>query len=291
MVAPLTTETGRRTVTGVTPSDQSQVWIKANQMDFAYIKNLIADYIDSKVIVTDELLIKRQNQDVTTIVAGMTKGDMNQPQSDNAILWAGSNGSTQINIKDSPFVVYEDGHVEASNAKITGDIAATSFNVINNGNIVLEMTTWGAVSGSIDVVQKQNIDSNTLNSLKDASPVIVITDYSTTPPAKYILNLLAFETNNTVESKTVLEWANLTGSSAYGFKETNIYYNNDTNLWYTNEECTNTIAPNKYIQKVERLNSVIKLTEPNTFDMQAVDFYRIISNDDTHDFILLSNDA
>jgi hypothetical protein len=67
------------------------------------------------------------------------------------------------------------------------------------------MTTWGAVSGSIDAIQKQNIDSNTLNSLKGSSPVIVITDYSTTPPTKYILNLISFAiSNNPVQPQACL---------------------------------------------------------------------------------------
>ena len=60
MVAPLTTGTGRRAVRNVLPTDTIN-WIKATQMDFAYIKNLIADYISAQTIVTDELLIKRED--------------------------------------------------------------------------------------------------------------------------------------------------------------------------------------------------------------------------------------
>ena len=134
MVAPKTTGDGRREITNIDPTN-TENWIQAENMDFAYIKNLIADYIDAKTITTDELLIKRTQQGTTTIVAGMTKGDMTQSKEDNAILWAGSEGNTQINIKNSPFVVYEDGHIKATNAEISGNITAQSLELPDDGKI------------------------------------------------------------------------------------------------------------------------------------------------------------
>ena len=176
MVAPETTGDGKRE-TSALPTDTNN-WIKATQMDFAYIKNLIADYISAQTIVTDELLIKR-NDNGLKIVAGMTKGEMSQTPQNNALLWAGTTmtSENQANIKDAPFVVYEDGHVKAtnitingsgtfngngsfsgevnaSNGSFTGDVSARRFNVIDNqGNTKLEITTWGTVSDAINPSQ------------------------------------------------------------------------------------------------------------------------------------------
>jgi hypothetical protein len=60
MVAPKITGDGRREVINIDPTN-TENWIKAENMDFAYIKNLIADYISAQTIVTDELLIKRED--------------------------------------------------------------------------------------------------------------------------------------------------------------------------------------------------------------------------------------
>ena len=183
MVAPKTTGDGRREIINIDPTNTDN-WIQAENMDFAYIKNLIADYISAQTIVTDELLIKREDQGLK-IVAGMTKGEMSQTPQDNALLWAGTTmtSENQANIKDAPFVVYEDGHMKATNATINGTVYAT------DGSFTGEVhATSGSFKGSVNATEFKTGD--------DQEPGLVVTQNFNTNTADTSKAYLYYDSND-----------------------------------------------------------------------------------------------
>ena len=94
----------------------------------------------------------------------MTKGEMSQTPQDNALLWAGTTmtSENQANIKDAPFVVYEDGHMKATNATINGTVYAT------DGSFTGEVhATSGSFTGSINATEFKTGD--------DQEPGLVVT--------------------------------------------------------------------------------------------------------------------
>ena len=133
---------------GLTPSDNyisdtdftnatstvkaSKAWIKASKMSFSYIQNLIADYVDSKTVTVDELLVKgTTDSGDTNIVGGMINGgsaSVNDTDSDKVILFAGTNSTKgSINVREAPFYVTKEGLMKALKAYISGTVLAESF--------------------------------------------------------------------------------------------------------------------------------------------------------------------
>ena len=111
---------------------QSKAWIKASKMSFAYIQNLIADYIDSKTITANEVLVKgTTDSGDTNIVGGLINGgssSVNDTDADKVILFAGTNSTKgSINVREAPFYVTKAGLMRAIKASISGDIMAETF--------------------------------------------------------------------------------------------------------------------------------------------------------------------
>ena len=101
-------------------------------MSFAYIQNLIADYIDSKTITANEVLVKgTTDSGDTNIVGGLINGgssSVNDTDADKVILFAGTNSTKgSINVREAPFYVTKAGLMRAIKAFISGDIMAETF--------------------------------------------------------------------------------------------------------------------------------------------------------------------
>lgn len=105
----------------ISPDNSSKKWIQATQFDFVYIKQLIADEIDSQLVQTNNLLIKGQDNKV---VAGIAGNEIFTDNNDSGIrIWAGSNAQLDNellgDIQNSPFRVYQSGKVVADQIEIT----------------------------------------------------------------------------------------------------------------------------------------------------------------------------
>lgn len=146
-------------ITGIAPDTANvgtdKAWVLATETNFEYIKYLVANVIDATEISANEIVIKRGQN----IVAGITSGDATAQPINNAVMWAGTATSSTTNytdIKNSPFVVYEDGHVKASNIEING---TGSF----SGNITASSGTFtgaiNATSGNIKDVTTSKLTS------------------------------------------------------------------------------------------------------------------------------------
>lgn len=192
--------------TGIVPTNTTY-WVEAEAFDFAAFKALIAENAQIKYLDGKEVRIwDNIDSSNKTLVAGLTSGGLEyksdgsgdtiiptsgNPSGDNAVrIWAGNTGSAgNYDLTTAPFRVTQKGEMWATNAHITGDVTATSFNVVDSSDhnkVMMEMTTWGNVSDEIDTTK---IDSDTLNKLTSNTPVIVVTDENGN---QYILNMLAF---------------------------------------------------------------------------------------------------
>ncbi len=166
-----------------------------------YNFSVVADYLIASEGFIESLSVNQLavlNNSKQEVVAGMTSGDRlpeaaGQRTNNNDIrIWAGSVPSNG-DISSAAFTVDSSGHVEATDAEITGDVTATSFSVVDSSDhnkVMMEMTTWGNVSNDIDTTK---IDSDTLNKLTSNTPVIVVTDENGN---QYILNMLAFSSGS-----------------------------------------------------------------------------------------------
>ena len=160
MVNPNQTHTGDYiSITGISPTTENvgtdKAWVLATETNFEYIKYLVANVIDASEISANEIVVKRDQ----TIVAGITQGDSTQTAANNAIMWAGSSAassSDQTDVKASPFVVYEDGHVKASNIEINGTGSFTGNITATNGEF---SGTVNATSGNIKNVTVSKLTS------------------------------------------------------------------------------------------------------------------------------------
>ena len=161
MVNPNQTHTGDYiSITGIAPSTENvgtdKAWVLATETNFEYIKYLVANVIDATEISANEIVIKRGQN----IVAGITSGDATAQPVNNAIMWAGtatSSTSNYTDIKNSPFVVYEDGHVKASNIEINGTGSFTGNITATNGQF---SGTVNATSGNIKNVTVSKFTSS-----------------------------------------------------------------------------------------------------------------------------------
>ena len=161
MVNPNQTHTGDYiSITGIAPTTENvgtdKAWVLATETNFEYIKYLVANVIDASEISANEIVVKRDQ----TIVAGITQGDSTQTAANNAIMWAGtatSSTSNYTDIKNSPFVVYEDGHVKASNIEINGTGSFTGNITATNGQF---SGTVNATSGNIKNVTVSKFTSS-----------------------------------------------------------------------------------------------------------------------------------
>ena len=160
MVNPNQTHTGDYiSITGIAPTTENvgtdKAWILATETNFEYIKYLVANVIDASEISANEIVVKRDQ----TIVAGITQGDSTQTAANNAIMWAGTatSSSDQTDVKASPFVVYEDGHVKASNIEINGTGSFTGNITATNGQF---SGTVNATSGNIKNVTVSKFTSS-----------------------------------------------------------------------------------------------------------------------------------
>lgn len=147
--------TGEATLTTEPGSAGDIYWKEAQGIDFAYIGTLIAEYLNVYSIDTDEIRIHNRsindsNQQIDSIVAGMTSGGKTDDeanitytndQADPVRIWAGSNIGTGLvgvsyNLNNAPFIVRQSGALEASKAKIEGTVQANTLRLgqLNNGN-------------------------------------------------------------------------------------------------------------------------------------------------------------
>lgn len=124
--APKNSELGYSSFNNIVPTN-TLYWKEATELDFTYIQNLIANQINATTISSNEVLIKRKSDESETIIAGITQGNKDKRPSENVIIFAGNNNSTitdvstqNQNLKDSKFVVYEDGSFNATTGKIAG---------------------------------------------------------------------------------------------------------------------------------------------------------------------------
>lgn len=131
--APKNSELGYTSFNNIVPTN-TLYWKEATELDFTYIQNLIANQINATTISSNEVLIKRKSDDSETIIAGITQGNKDKRPSENVIIFAGNNNSTitdvstqNQNLKDSKFVVYEDGSVNATTGKIAGFIFTDGY--------------------------------------------------------------------------------------------------------------------------------------------------------------------
>ena len=160
MVNPNQTHTGDYiSITGIAPSAENvgtdKAWVLATETNFEYIKYLVANVIDATEISANEIVIKRGQN----IVAGITSGDATAQPINNAIMWAGtatSSTSNYTDIKNSPFVVYEDGHVKASKIEIDGTGSFSGSITASSGTFT---GTINADSGNIKNVTTSKLTS------------------------------------------------------------------------------------------------------------------------------------
>lgn len=124
--APKNSELGYTSFNNIAPTN-TLYWKEATELDFTYIQNLIANQINATTISSNEVLIKRKNENTETIIAGITKGNIEVPTYENVVMFAGNDKSTITDVntqnqdlKDSKFIVYEDGSIKATTGKIAG---------------------------------------------------------------------------------------------------------------------------------------------------------------------------
>ena len=162
-------------ITGIAPTADNigigKAWLQSTETDFSYIKFLIANTIEATEISANEIVVKRDQN----IVAGITQGNSTQQPNANAIMWAGttiSSSSNQTDIKNAPFVVYENGHVKASNIEITGTGSFTGSITAESGSFT---GTVNATSGNI-----KNVTANKLTSPWDIQDGLNLNVYDNT---------------------------------------------------------------------------------------------------------------
>lgn len=124
--APKNSELGYSSFNNIVPTN-TLYWKEATELDFTYIQNLIANQINATTVSSNEVLIKRKSDDSETIIAGITQGNKDKRPSENVTIFAGNNDSTitdvntqNQNLKNSKFVVYEDGSIKATSGTIAG---------------------------------------------------------------------------------------------------------------------------------------------------------------------------
>ena len=124
--APKNSELGYTSFNNILPTN-TLYWKEATELDFTYIQNLIANQINATTISSNEVLIKRKSDDSETIIAGITQGNKDKRPNENVIIFAGNENKsiTDVNtqnqdLKDSKFIVYEDGSIKATSGKIAG---------------------------------------------------------------------------------------------------------------------------------------------------------------------------
>lgn len=119
-------------------------WVMFNNTLAEYINVLVARYADIENLTARNIVVTNSNND---IVGGMTSGNAiptsleNTQNVDSVRIWAGpiSNGD----LMQTPFHVTNAGKLTAAGATISGDITATSFNVVDsNNNTTIEFTTF-----------------------------------------------------------------------------------------------------------------------------------------------------
>ena len=162
-------------ITGIAPTTENvgvgKAWLQSTETDFEYIKYLISNVIQTTELSANEIVVKRDQ----TVVAGITQGNSTQQPNANAIMWAGtttSSSSNQRDIKNAPFVVYEDGHVKASNIEITGTGSFTGSITAESGSFT---GTVNATSGNI-----KNVTANKLTSPWDIQDGLNLNVYDNT---------------------------------------------------------------------------------------------------------------
>ena len=187
---------------GIAPTAENigvgKAWLQSTETDFQYIKYLIANVISATSISANEIVVKRDQK----VVAGITQGDSTQTAANNAVMWAGSSAtssSDQTDIKMSPFVVYEDGHVKASNIEINGTGSFT-------GNI---KATNGQFSGAINATSGniKDVTVSKLTSLWDLQDGLNLNVYDNTlvmTPQNTADNLLPTGVENAGRIITIL---------------------------------------------------------------------------------------
>ena len=124
--APKNSELGYSSFNNIVPTN-TLYWKEATELDFTYIQNLIANQISATTVSSNEVLVKRKNENTETIIAGITKGNIEVPTYENVVMFAGNDKSTITDVntqnqdlKDSKFIVYEDGSIKATTGKIAG---------------------------------------------------------------------------------------------------------------------------------------------------------------------------
>lgn len=150
-------------------------WTEANEFDFIVTDTLIAEYVSSQTISAKDVIIteRNANNEVTSIVGGMTSSSATVNGSSlnlgSVRIWAGTT-SLDPDIQNAPFRVTQGGQLTATNANINGNITATDFRLVSGNEVVLHLSTFGALK-----TQFQNTNLSEQN-YDDTLPLFAVKD-------------------------------------------------------------------------------------------------------------------
>lgn len=172
--APKNSELGYTSFNNIVPTN-TLYWKEATELDFTYIQNLIANQINATTVSANEVLVKRKSDDSETIIAGITQGNKDKRPSENVIIFSGNENKsiTDVNtqnqdLKDSKFVVYEDGSIKATSGKIAGFVFTNGY--IGN----YSKQGWG-FSASDDMISVGNSKAKVLSGVNTMPAGVGIT--------------------------------------------------------------------------------------------------------------------
>ena len=171
---------GYHSVTGKPNLTDKTKWTSAQMEDFMAIDQLIANQIAATTVEADKLLVRTKKGE-GTFEAGMINGydTVEEKEVGDIRIFAGYGGATAP-VTNAPFRVDKAGKMTATNAEITGKVAATSFQVnaannlgssnLDDENGVMWITTWGKAR----VKGTSNSISLKIDGSDDTVPVIVV---------------------------------------------------------------------------------------------------------------------
>lgn len=239
-------------------------WTEANEFDFIVTDTLIAEYVSSQTISAKDVIIteRNANNEVTNIVGGMTSSSATVNGSSlnlgSVRIWAGTSG-TEPNIQDAPFRVTQGGQLTATNANIKGSISATDFRLVSGNEVVLHLSTFGALK-----TQFQNTNLSEQN-YDDTLPLFAVRDQNDEwyflPLTKIVPNVPSGSTSVLNEVKGFLLNSSLTANKLVDSSQNSI---NPTDNVCKLCSSTDTSLNNKYYK--------LSATSPTTANLYTGDF-------------------
>ena len=150
-------------------------WTEASEFDFIVTDTLIAEFVSSQTISAKDVIIteRNANNEVTSIVGGMTSSSAsvggNNLNLGSVRIWAGTT-TLDPDIQNAPFRVTQGGQLTATNANINGNITATDFRLVSGNEVVLHLSTFGALKTQF---QNTNLSEQ---SYDDTLPLFAVRD-------------------------------------------------------------------------------------------------------------------